>query len=113
MVAFLPLRCRFTVLGATIDAEAALAPMRPPLDRQFGKARTLFERAESRCEAAKHGLARRSLRLSRRRLRMVNKTLRTMLARHTASAGVIDPIARTSATLGADIGALASRLACP
>jgi hypothetical protein len=111
-VAFAPLRCRLGELTATIDTTTELAAMRADLDRHLVKARTSFDEAEDRCESAKRGPAKRSLRGVRRRLGRVGKTLRKSLARRTISSGVTDPIARSTAALAADVRTLSTSLGC-
>jgi hypothetical protein len=86
--------------------------MRADLDRHLGKARSLFDKAEERCESAKRGPAKRSLRGVRRRLGRVGKALRKSLVRRTISSAVTDPITRSAAALATDVRTLSTSLGC-
>jgi hypothetical protein len=86
--------------------------MRSDLDRHLGKAKGLLDKAEARCESAKRGPAKRSLRLVRRRLAKIGKALERSLARRTISSAVTAPIARSAAALATDVRALSSTLGC-
>jgi hypothetical protein len=111
-VAFGSLRCRLSELVTAVDTTAELAPMRGDLDRHLGKARSLFDKAEARCQVAKRGPAKRNLRLVRRRLGKVGKTLRRSLSQRAISSAVTDPIARSAAAIAADVRILSSGLGC-
>jgi hypothetical protein len=86
--------------------------MRLELDRHLGKAKSLFDKAETRCESAKRGPAKRSLRLVRRRLGKVGKTLQRGVTHRAIAPGVSDSIARRTAALAADVRTLSSVLGC-
>jgi len=86
--------------------------VRAELDRHLGKARTLLDKAEVRCDGAKRGPAKRSLRQMRRRLARIGRTLQRGLVRRTVSSAVTDPIARRAAALAADVRILSAGLGC-
>jgi len=95
-----------------VDATPALAVMRPTLDRHLGKARGLFDKADARCHLAKKGPAKKSLRMTKKRLRMVGKALHGKPAR-SLPAGVTDPIMRRATALGVDVLTLSNTIVCP
>jgi len=110
-VAFEPLRCRLVELAAAVDDAPELAAVRAKLDRHVGKARGLFEKADARCRLAKKAPAKRSLRMTKKRLAMLRKALHAKPAR-SLPAGVTEPIMRDASTLGADVSTLSHTLAC-
>jgi len=84
--------------------------MRDHMERHLAKAMVLFDKAASRCQLAKRGPAKRSLRLVRQRLVKVGKALRSKLARKTLPPTVTDPIRTETSTLGLDVRALATTI---
>jgi hypothetical protein len=89
-----------------------LAAVSEHLDRHLVRAHFLFARAETRCEAARAGAARRGLRLVRRRLGRVGHMLERKAVRGTVSALMTDPIAHEAAALALDVRTLAATLVC-
>ena len=85
--------------------------MRPTLDRHLGKARGLFDKADARCRLAKKGRAKKSLRMTKKRLAMLAKTLHGKPARSLPT-GVTDPIMRRATALGADVLTLSRTIVC-
>jgi len=82
------------------------------MERHLAKAMALFDKAQSRCQLAKRGPAKRSLRLVRKRLVKVGKALRSKLARKTLPPTVTDPIGHEASALGLDVRALATTISC-
>jgi hypothetical protein len=110
-VAFEPLRCRLVHLTTTVDAAPELAAMRAKLDKHLGKARGLLDKADARCRLAKKGPAKKSLRMTKKRLAMLGKVLHAKPSR-SVPAGVTEPIMRSASSLGADVLRLSSTLVC-
>jgi hypothetical protein len=94
-----------------VDAAPALAGMRPKLDRHLGKARALFDRADARCRLAKKGPAKKSLRMTKKRLAMLAKALHGKSGR-SLPAGVSEPIMLRATALGADVRTLSRTIVC-
>jgi len=107
-VEFASLRCRLGALTTRIGGVGELDPMRVRLDRNLGKARHLLDVAGASCDVAKRGPAKRRLRMMRRRLVRVAKTLRK-----GGAPTITAPIVQTTQALATDTRAFAAVLSCP